>query len=200
MGMQRSTICSCGAVPLSVALLQRMKKVHIWAWLRIRLTKSRGVQHTLSCVYIIIRHIWPLISFSIGASANLPRFELASAVLKFSSLYFRTYLPSCMDSNTHLPPCLFLYRRICHCISFSWSSHLSPIFFLWMLCYLISSLWTHLPLKGTVSRDFLLQVFHESPSPKPLKMTVGSFRTFLKILGDIRKSRCTTGTNDTGGK
>jgi hypothetical protein len=48
--------------------------------LRIRLTKSRGVQHTLSCVYIIIRHIWPLISFPIGASASLPCFELASAI------------------------------------------------------------------------------------------------------------------------
>jgi hypothetical protein len=43
---------------------------------------------------------------------------------------------------------------------------------------------------GTVSQDFLLQVsFHESPSPKP-----------LKIRGDIHKSRCTTGVNDTGGK
>ncbi len=56
-------------------------------------------------------------------------------------------------------------------------------------------------LKGTVSRDFLLQVFfHESPSPKPLKIKVGSFRIFSKIRGDIRKSRCTTGVSDTGGK
>jgi hypothetical protein len=52
-------------------------------------------------------------------------------------------------------------------------------------------------LKGTVSRG----LFHESPSPKPLKITLGSFRFFfLKIRGDIRKSRCTTGVNDTGGK
>jgi hypothetical protein len=52
-----------------------------------------------------------------------------------------------------------------------------------------------------VSRDFLLQVFfHESPSPKPLIITLGSFRIFSKIRGDIRKSRCTTGVNDTGGK
>ena len=56
-------------------------------------------------------------------------------------------------------------------------------------------------LKGTVSRDFLLQVFfHESPSPKPLIITLGTFRIFSKIIGDIRKSRCTTGVNDTGGK
>ncbi len=38
--------------------------------------------------------------------------------------------------------------------------------------------------------------FHESPSPKPLIITLGSFRIFSKI----RKSRCTTGINDTGGK
>jgi hypothetical protein len=64
-------------------------------------------------------------------------------------------------------------------------------------------------LKRTVSRDFLLQVFfHESPSPKPLIITLGSFRNFSKIRGDIRKSRCTTdtggkfatGVNETGGK
>ncbi len=41
---------------------------------------------------------------------------------------------------------------------------------------------TLLVLKGTVSRDFLLQVFfHESPSPKPLKITLGSFQIFSKI-------------------
>ncbi len=42
--------------------------------------------------------------------------------------------------------------------------------------------------------------FHESPSPKPLIITLGSFQIFSKIRGDIRKSRCTTGVNDTGGK
>ena len=31
-------------------------------------------------------------------------------------------------------------------------------------------------------------------------MTLGSFRIFSKIRGDIRKSSCTTGVNDTGGK
>jgi hypothetical protein len=52
-----------------------------------------------------------------------------------------------------------------------------------------------------VSRDFLLPVFfHESPSPKPLVITLGSFRIFSEIRGDIRKSRCTTSVNDTGGK
>ncbi len=52
-----------------------------------------------------------------------------------------------------------------------------------------------------MSRDFLLQVFfHESPSPKPIIITLGSFRIFSKFRGDIGKSRCTTGVNDTGGK
>jgi hypothetical protein len=54
--------------------------------------------------------------------------------------------------------------------------------------------------KGTVSQNFLLQVFHESSSPKPLKITLGSFQIFLKICGDIRKCRCTTGIKDTRGK
>jgi hypothetical protein len=52
-----------------------------------------------------------------------------------------------------------------------------------------------------VSRDFLLQVFfHESSSPKPLKITLVSFKIFSKNHGDICKSRCTTGVNYTGGK
>ena len=49
----------------------------------------------------------------------------------------------------------------------------------------------------------MLQVFfHESPSPKPLKITLESMLIISKIRGDIRKSRCTTGVNgnDTGGK
>ncbi len=37
------------------------------------------------------------------------------------------------------------------------------------------------PFTWTVSRDFLLQVFHLSSSPKPLKLTSGSFRIFSKI-------------------
>jgi hypothetical protein len=37
-------------------------------------------------------------------------------------------------------------------------------------------------LKGTVSQDFLLQgFFHESSSPKPLKLTLGSVRVFSTI-------------------
>jgi hypothetical protein len=31
-------------------------------------------------------------------------------------------------------------------------------------------------------------------------MTLGSFQIFSKIRGDIHKSRCTTGINDTGSK
>ncbi len=51
-----------------------------------------------------------------------------------------------------------------------------------------------------MSRDCFHQgFFHESPSPKPLKITVGSFRFFSKIHRDIRQSRCTTGVKDTGG-
>jgi hypothetical protein len=42
--------------------------------------------------------------------------------------------------------------------------------------------------KGTVSRDFLLWFFYESSSPKPLKITLGSFQIFRKIRGDIRIS------------
>ncbi len=52
-------------------------------------------------------------------------------------------------------------------------------------------------VKGTVSRDFFASGFlHQPVSPNPR----GPFRVFSKIRGDIRKSRCTTGINDTGGK
>ncbi len=48
-----------------------------------------------------------------------------------------------------------------------------------------------------MSRNFFLQIFfHESSSPKPLKITLGSFENFWKI----RKLRWTTGINDTCGK
>ncbi len=53
---------------------------------------------------------------------------------------------------------------------------------------------------GTVSRDFCFMFFHESSSPKPLKITLGSFQFFSKIRGDIHMSRCTTCINYTGGK
>jgi len=48
-----------------------------------------------------------------------------------------------------------------------------------------------------VSRDFLHQIFLSS-SPKPLKITLASFQIFSKFCGDIHKSRCTTGINNTG--
>ncbi len=57
--------------------------------------------------------------------------------------------------------------------------------------------------RDSVTRFFALGFFNESPSPKPLIITLGSFQFFSKIRGDIRKSRCprcTTGVNDTGGK
>jgi hypothetical protein len=55
--------------------------------------------------------------------------------------------------------------------------------------------------EGTVSRDFLLLViFYESVYPQPQSIPLGLFRFFSKIRGDMRKSRCTTGINDTGGK
>ncbi len=43
----------------------------------------------------------------------------------------------------------------------------------------------------------MLQISRDSSCPKPLKITLGSFRIFSKIRGDIRKSRFTTGINDT---
>jgi hypothetical protein len=52
----------------------------------------------------------------------------------------------------------------------------------------------------SVTRFFASGFFHDSPSPKPLKITLGSFQIFLKIRGDIHKSRCTTDVNDTSGK
>ncbi len=52
-------------------------------------------------------------------------------------------------------------------------------------------------IKGTVSRDFLLQVFSWIIFPKPLKIRVISF--FSEICGDIRKSRWISGINDRDG-
>ncbi len=52
-----------------------------------------------------------------------------------------------------------------------------------------------------MSQDLLLLVFfHKSVPPQPHSITLGPFQIFSKIRGDIRKSRCTTGINDTSGK
>jgi hypothetical protein len=48
-----------------------------------------------------------------------------------------------------------------------------------------------------VLHDFLPQVFHEPFFPKSLKTTLESFQIFLKICGDICKSRCTSGISNT---
>jgi hypothetical protein len=55
-------------------------------------------------------------------------------------------------------------------------------------------------LKEQCHEFFASDFVHESSSPKPLKITLGSFQIFSKIHGGIRKSRCTTGINDTGSK
>ncbi len=56
-------------------------------------------------------------------------------------------------------------------------------------------------IKGTVStRFFAFGFFHESVSTQPQSSPLGPFRIFSKIRVDIRKSSCTTGINDTGGK
>jgi hypothetical protein len=42
--------------------------------------------------------------------------------------------------------------------------------------------------------------FDESVSPQPQSIALGPFTIFSNIRGDNRKTRCTTGINDTGGK
>jgi hypothetical protein len=47
-------------------------------------------------------------------------------------------------------------------------------------------------------RFFASGLFYESVSPHPQSIPLGPFQIFLNIRGDIHKSRCTTGINDTG--
>jgi hypothetical protein len=55
--------------------------------------------------------------------------------------------------------------------------------------------------KGQCRELFASGFFHESSSPTPLKILLGTFQIFFsKIHIDIHKSRCTTGINDTDGK
>ena len=49
-------------------------------------------------------------------------------------------------------------------------------------------------------RFFASGFFDESVSPQPQSIALGPFQIFSKIREDNRKSRCTTGINDTGGK
>jgi hypothetical protein len=54
--------------------------------------------------------------------------------------------------------------------------------------------------EGSFDEIFASSFFHESYSPKHLKITLGSFRIFTKIRVYICKARCATGINDTSGK
>jgi hypothetical protein len=67
--------------------------------------------------------------------------------------------------------------------------------FLSLLCIAIP-----IYLKGQCHEIFCLWFFHESVSPQPQSIPLGLFRIFSKIGGDIRKPRCNTVINDTGGK
>jgi hypothetical protein len=48
-------------------------------------------------------------------------------------------------------------------------------------------------LKGQCREIFCSRFFHDSSSPKPLKIILGSFQILLKIRGDVCKSKCNTG-------
>ncbi len=52
--------------------------------------------------------------------------------------------------------------------------------------------------KGTVSRDFRLLVFSWIRFPQAPEFTIRAVSNFLKICGNMRSSRCTTGVVDTG--
>jgi hypothetical protein len=53
--------------------------------------------------------------------------------------------------------------------------------------------------RDSVTRFFSSAFCHQSSSPKPLKISIAPYRkNFDKSVGDIRKSRFTTGVNDTG--
>ncbi len=54
--------------------------------------------------------------------------------------------------------------------------------------------WVQIWLKGQCHEIFTFSFFSWIIFPP------GTFQIFSKIRGDIRKSRCTTGINDTGGK
>jgi hypothetical protein len=56
------------------------------------------------------------------------------------------------------------------------------------------------PLKGQCHEIFCFWFFHESVSPQPQCILLRAFQIFSTICGDICKSRCTTGINDTSGK
>ncbi len=56
-------------------------------------------------------------------------------------------------------------------------------------------------LKGQCQEIFCFWFFFMNQfPPKPLSIPLGQFRIFPKIRRDIRSSRLTTGSNDTGGK
>jgi hypothetical protein len=61
-------------------------------------------------------------------------------------------------------------------------------------------LFSAVTLKGQCHEIFCFWFFYESVSPQPQSIPFGPLHIFLKIRGYIRKSRCTTGINNTGCK
>ncbi len=55
------------------------------------------------------------------------------------------------------------------------------------------------PCQCRLKENFFFRFFWWIIFPQALKIALGSFRIFQKICGDIRKWRCTTGVNYTGG-
>jgi hypothetical protein len=56
------------------------------------------------------------------------------------------------------------------------------------------------PCQCRLKEIFFFRFFSWIIFPQAPKITLGSFRIFQKICGDIRKWRCTTGVNYAGGK
>ncbi len=65
--------------------------------------------------------------------------------------------------------------------------------------YTIATPWVRYRIKGTVSRDFYIRCFSWIIFPQAPKNNTRVISNFSKIRGDIHKSRCTTGINNSSG-
>jgi hypothetical protein len=127
---------------------------------------------------------------------TLRRFELPpfrrNAELIQSALYISQY----SEDINHL----MRHRKYSTNTTFPYSC---SMFFPWVISLLTKTVLNPalcLTSRDSVTRCFASYFFPKSSSLKYLKITLGLFQIFSKIHGDICKSRCTTGINNTSGK
>ena len=140
----------------------------------------------------------------IFAKEHFPTLEIlwCTVLENYKALRTFIFIKLCLKKELHLEPLGFSPLSV-HIFKITKSARTIALVYYCMYKHLkkkeifaIIKLW----LKGTVPRDFWLQVFTWISFPQAPEFPIRAVSNFSKICGDIRSLRCTTGVVDTGKK